>query len=278
LPDASGAAELRIENRAGASPRRGGSDILLQVKDLAICYAQGTRKVSALEDVTFSVTREQRFIIIGPSGCGKSTLLSAVAGFLAPASGVIELGGRPVRGPGPDRAVVFQEFDQLLPWRTVQGNVEYPLRVTGKLPKDAIREHALGYIRMVGLERFRDAFPHMLSGGMKQRVAIARALALDPEILLMDEPFASLDALTRRQMQKELVAIWQKTGKTILFVTHAIQEAVILGDRILVLTPGPGRVRAILDNPVAGESSPDRPRFARFQAELEALVGVTEQD
>ena len=168
--------------------------------------------------------------------------------------GEFELEGRAVvRATGPDRVVVFQEFDQLLPWKTVRGNIVYPLRVARGLSEAAAREAAHRFIAIVGLDGFADTYPHQLSGGMKQRVAIARSLALDPAMLLMDEPFASLDALTRRKMQDELLGIWETTHKTLLFVTHSIQEAVLLGDRILILSKGPGRVRRIVDNRAVGQ-------------------------
>jgi NitT/TauT family transport system ATP-binding protein len=172
---------------------------------------------------------------------------------VAPARGRVELDGRAVSRPGPDRVVVFQEFDQLLPWKTVLGNVAYPLRVARKMGAEAARGEAVRFIEMVGLTGFSDSYPHQLSGGMKQRVAIARSLALDPAMLLMDEPFASLDAMTRRRMQEELLGIWEATRKTLLFVTHSIQEAVLLGDRILILSKGPGRVRRIVDNRAVGQ-------------------------
>ena len=194
-----------------------------------------------------------------------------MAGFIPPARGTISLHGKVVDRPGPDRVVVFQEFDQLLPWKTVLGNVVYPLKVTGRVAPDDPAVHALRFVRMVGLERFKDAYPHTLSGGMKQRVAIARSLALGPEMLLMDEPFASLDALTRTRMQDELNAIWGETHKTILFVTHSIQEAVILGHRILVMTPGPGRVRTILDNDAADQPL-DSPAFMTMQQRIRELL------
>ena len=194
-----------------------------------------------------------------------------MAGFIPPARGTISLHGKVVDRPGPDRVVVFQEFDQLLPWKTVVGNVVYPLKVTGRVAPDDPAVHALRFVRMVGLERFKDAYPHTLSGGMKQRVAIARSLALGPEMLLMDEPFASLDALTRTRMQDELNAIWGETHKTILFVTHSIQEAVILGHRILVMTPGPGRVRTILDNDAADQPL-DSPAFMTMQQRIRELL------
>ena len=218
----------------------------------------------------------EKFVLLGPSGCGKSTLLKAVAGFILPVDGSISLNGRVIDRPGPDRVVVFQEFDQLLPWKTVLGNVTYPLKITRRVPSEQFRAHAARFINMVGLEPFKDAYPHTLSGGMKQRVAIARSLALGPEMLLMDEPFASLDALTRTRMQDELNAIWRETRKTILFVTHSIQEAVILGHRILVMTPGPGRVRTILDNHAADQPL-DSPAVADLQHHIRELLELDGQ-
>jgi NitT/TauT family transport system ATP-binding protein len=244
---------------------------LLAVSDVTIRYATHDRVVTAVEDVSFDVATGEKFVLLGPSGCGKSTLLKAIAGFIPPVAGSIALHGRPVDRPGPDRVVVFQEFDQLLPWKTVLGNVVYPLKVTRRVAAHQLRAHALGFVEMVGLERFKDAFPHTLSGGMKQRVAIARSLALGPEMLLMDEPFASLDALTRTRMQDELNGIWRETRKTILFVTHSIQEAVILGSRILVMTPGPGRVRTILANEAAGAPL-DSPPFMAMQQRIRDLL------
>jgi NitT/TauT family transport system ATP-binding protein len=226
---------------------------LLSVSDVTICYPTEQGAYTAVEDVSFSVGHGEKFVLLGPSGCGKSTLLKSIAGFVAPARGVVELDGRAVSRPGPDRVVVFQEFDQLLPWKTALGNVVYPLRVARKMSMEAARREAERFIEMVGLAGFSDSYPHQLSGGMKQRVAIARSLALDPAMLLMDEPFASLDALTRRRMQGELLGIWEATRKTLLFVTHSIQEAVLLGDRILILSKGPGRVRRIVDNAAVGQ-------------------------
>jgi NitT/TauT family transport system ATP-binding protein len=243
---------------------------LLTVRDVTISYQTEHGLFTAVESVSFSVREGEKFVLLGPSGCGKSTLLKSVAGFLPPATGSLSLEGRAIGRPGPDRVVVFQEFDQLLPWRTVLGNVVYALRVARRLTEAAARTQAERFVAMVGLDRFADAYPHQLSGGMKQRVAIARSLALDPRMLLMDEPFASLDALTRRRMQDELLGIWEATHKTLLFVTHSIEEAVLLGDRILVLSAGPGRVRRIFDNPAAGRrETPEAQAVAR---EVEALL------
>lgn len=243
---------------------------LLRVRDVTIGYPTEARWFTAVKDVSFGVSPGEKFVLLGPSGCGKSTLLKSVAGFIAPSAGSIELEGHGITRPGPDRVVIFQEFDQLLPWRTVLGNVMYPLRVAKRMTDGDAKDVALDFIRMVGLESFTDSYPHQLSGGMKQRVAIARSLALNPRMLLMDEPFASLDAMTRRKMQEELLGIWEATKKTILFVTHSIQEAALLGDRILVLSPGPGRVKRILDNPAAGRR--DGAEFQKVQEEIQAVL------
>ena len=244
---------------------------LLRVSEVTISYPTENGTFTAVEDVSFEVTKGEKFILLGPSGCGKSTLLKSIAGFIAPVRGAVELNGHGVSRPGPDRVVVFQEFDQLLPWRTVMGNVTYPLRVARKMDDEGARREASRFITMVGLDRFADSYPHQLSGGMKQRVAIARSLAIDPAMLLMDEPFASLDALTRRKMQEELLTIWEATRKTILFVTHSIPEAVLLGDRILILSTGPGRVRRLIDNPAAGQR--ETVAALAVQREIQGILG-----
>jgi NitT/TauT family transport system ATP-binding protein len=190
-----------------------------------------------------------RFILLGPSGCGKSSLLKAVAGFIQPAEGTIRLRGTAVQKSGPDRMMVFQEFDQLFPWRTVLENVTFPMSARIGWSRRDRRDRAVAAIEKVGLAKFADAYPHQLSGGMKQRAAIARAMAMEPDVLLMDEPFAALDALTRRRLQDELLKLWDSLRFTMLFVTHAIDEATRIGSRILVLSPHPGRVRAELSCP-----------------------------
>ncbi|EDT03116.1 ABC transporter related [Burkholderia ambifaria IOP40-10] len=215
---------------------------------MSLEYRSGARIVRATHQVSFDVYGSDRFVLLGPSGCGKSTLLKAIAGFIEPVSGSIALDGQLVHGPGPDRIVVFQEFDQLPPWKTVVENVAFPLRAAAKLSRAEARERALHYLDKVGLGAFADAYPHTLSGGMKQRVAIARALAMQPRVLLMDEPFAALDALTRRKMQEELLRLWDEFRFTLLFVTHSIEEALVIGNRILLLSPHPGRVRAELNS------------------------------
>jgi NitT/TauT family transport system ATP-binding protein len=225
----------------------GGRTPTLAVDNVTLQYKTEQHLVTATFRVGFEVFEGERFVLLGPSGCGKSTLLKAVAGFMQPVEGRITLNGREIKQPGSDRMMVFQEFDQLLPWKTVLGNVLFPLLVNRKMPKEQAIEHARALLAKVNLSRFENIYPHMLSGGMKQRVAIARALAMEPAVLLMDEPFAALDALTRRKMQEELKALWDDVRFTVLFVTHSIEEALLVGSRILVLSPHPGRVKAELN-------------------------------
>ncbi len=201
----------------------------------------GQQPVLALDGVDLEVKEGEFLALLGPSGCGKSTFLYTVGGFLRPDSGDITVDGRPVVGPGTDRGVVFQEF-ALFPWLTVLDNVTYGLREKG-LPRDEAVQVARRYLQMTNLNRFEKHYPKQLSGGMKQRVAIARALACDPDILLMDEPFGALDAQTRALMQDELQNIWQQTGKTVLFVTHGVDEAIHLADRIAIFSARPGRIK-----------------------------------
>lgn len=220
---------------------------LLTVDGVTLQYKARHHLITATHRVSFQVRAAERFVLLGPSGCGKSSLLKTVGGFIKPVEGHMRLNGRPIEGPGPDRMMVFQEFDQLLPWKTVRQNVMFPLLASGKSRRAPASEKAMAAIARVGLADFADVHPHMLSGGMKQRVAIARALAMEPDILLMDEPFAALDALTRQQMQDDLLRLWEEIRFTMLFVTHSIEEAMIVGTRILVLSAHPGRVRAEID-------------------------------
>jgi NitT/TauT family transport system ATP-binding protein len=248
------------------------SENLLEVSGVTLQYKTAQHLVTATYQVDFSVQKGDRYVILGPSGCGKSTLLKAIGGFMAPVEGDIRIHGRKVREPGPDRMVVFQEFEQLMPWKTVLQNVLFPMKVTGKFAREEARQRALAAIDKVKLTPFRDIYPHMLSGGMKMRVAIARAMALEPDILLMDEPFAALDALTRRAMQQELLALWNQLHFTMLFVTHSIEEAMIVGSRILILSPHPGRVRAELDTEAFDFDNMDHPEFGVMTKRIHGLL------
>lgn len=245
---------------------------VLSVDTVTLQYQTTDHLVTATWRVSFEVFEGDRFVLLGPSGCGKSSLLKAVGGFIEPVEGRIWLRGREVKRPGPDRMMVFQEFDQLLGWKTVRENVAYPMKVSDRFPKAELPDRAIRSLTAARLERFADVYPHMLSGGMKQRVAIARALAMEPELLLMDEPFAALDALTRRAMQAEVLRLWEATGFTMLFVTHSIEEALIVGSRILVLSPHPGQVRAELDASDLGFDDVGSPRFGEMHRQIEDML------
>jgi len=245
---------------------------LLDVSGVTLQYKTPGHLITATHRVGFQVFPAERFVLLGPSGCGKSSLLKAVGGFIDPVEGEIRLGGRRVDRPGPDRMMVFQEFDQLPPWKTVRQNVMFPLVASGRMRASDADAKARLYIAKVGLERFVDAYPHMLSGGMKQRVAIARAMAMEPAILLMDEPFAALDALTRRKMQEELLQLWDDIRFTMLFVTHSIEEAILVGSRILVLSPHPGRVKAELDADAFDHRSVGGEAFQRLQTRIHDML------
>jgi NitT/TauT family transport system ATP-binding protein len=221
---------------AGDAPR-----VALQASGVRKSFSKDGRSLAVLDVERFSVQDGEFVTVIGPSGCGKSTLLHIMGGFIQAEAGAIEVHGRRVNGPGPDRGMMFQEF-ALFPWKTVAGNVAWGLEAQNRA-RGEIAAVVDRHLEMIGLSDFRDHYPAELSGGMKQRVALARVLAFDPEVLLMDEPFGALDAQTRETMQEELTRLWERTGKTIVFVTHDIDEAVYLGDRVVVLTSRPGRIR-----------------------------------
>ncbi|WP_072804189.1 ABC transporter ATP-binding protein [Rhodococcoides yunnanense] len=226
--------------------------------------ARGAHEIfTAVDGIDLEVAAGEFLVLVGPSGCGKSTLLDLLGGLTDATSGRILLDGTPIHGPGLDRGIVFQQY-ALLPWRTARHNIEFGLEAKG-LPKKERREIAQKYLELVGLESFADRFPHELSGGMKQRVAIARSLAFDPEVLLMDEPFAALDAQTRESLQDELLRIWKTTGKTIVFITHGIDEAIYLGQRVAVLTSRPGRIKTIVDVDI-DRDVPDVRSDAKFRS------------
>jgi NitT/TauT family transport system ATP-binding protein len=218
-------------------------------KEFAVRGENGgpSRRFTALDDITLDVRSGEFLALVGPSGCGKSTLLDLLGGLEAPTTGRILLDGRPIVGPARDRGIVFQQY-ALFPWRTAAQNVEFGLDIAG-LKSKARCDKALHYLDLVGLSAFANRYPHELSGGMKQRVAIARSLAYDPEVLMMDEPFAALDAQTRETLQGELLRIWRRTGKTIVFITHGIDEAVVLGQRVAIMTSRPGRIKQVIEVP-----------------------------
>jgi NitT/TauT family transport system ATP-binding protein len=214
----------------------------------------GTDEIfTALDRFSLDVRSGELLSLVGPSGCGKSTLLDLLGGLIKPSSGSVLIDGVPVSGPGLDRGIVFQQY-ALLPWRTAQANVEFGLEAKG-VPRRRRAARAKEFLALIGLDGFGDRYPHELSGGMKQRVAIARSLAFDPDVLLMDEPFAALDAQTRESLQGELLRIWEATGKTIIFITHGIEEAVFLGQRVAVMTSRPGRIKQVVDIPLQGRTS-----------------------
>ncbi|MFI9113849.1 ABC transporter ATP-binding protein [Streptomyces venezuelae] len=233
---------------------------------------------TALDSVDLEIPAGEFVVVVGPSGCGKSTLLDLLGGLSRPTSGRILLDGKPVTGPGLDRGIVFQQY-ALLPWRTALGNVEFGLEATG-VPRRQRADRAREFLELVGLTGFEDRHPHELSGGMRQRVAIARSLAYDPDVLLMDEPFAALDAQTRESLQDELRRIWQRTGKTVVFITHGIEEAVYLGQKVAVMTSRPGRIKEVV--PISfgearaaglqGEDLRSSPEFARYRHEIWTLL------
>jgi len=214
----------------------------IKAQNVSYEYETAAGRVLAVKDVSFSVAPAEFMCVLGPSGCGKTTILNMLAGFLTPTRGEILIDGKPVSGRGQDRGVVFQDFAQLFPWRTARRNVEFGLEMRG-VPEKERRETALHFLKLVRLDKFTEVFPHQLSGGMQQRVAIARALAYNPGVLLMDEPFAALDAMTRDEMQNQLTEVWQATKKTIVYITHNVAEAVYLADQVLVLAAHPGTVK-----------------------------------
>jgi len=226
-----------------------------------------TTELKALADVSLSIRPNEFISIIGPSGCGKTTLLKMIDGLIPFDSGEILINRKKVSGPGPDRAVVFQTF-ALLPWRTVLANVEFSLELR-QIPKEQRAATAREYLKRVGLEDFEHHYPHELSGGMQQRAGLARALAVNPLILLMDEPFGSVDAQTRQLLQEDLLALWQREQKTVIFITHSMDEAVYLADRVVVMTPRPGRVAEILEVPLK------RPRDAEGVRRDPVFVDLT---
>jgi len=247
--------------------------VVLEVKRLGKEFESRHGPVTALRDINFKTHKREFVCVIGPSGCGKSTLIRILAGLETPTSGQMLVDGKEVRGPGPDRGMVFQGYT-LFPWLTVKRNVMFGLEMAGR-GRSPSEDEAMQWIDLVGLTKFAKSYPHQLSGGMKQRVAIARALANQPRILLMDEPFGALDAQTRARMQAYLMEIWQNIDITILFITHDLDEAIYLADRILVLKAHPGEVQELIEVPVPQPRSPEQflsPEFLATKQRLEELI------
>ncbi|WP_136418032.1 ABC transporter ATP-binding protein [Herbaspirillum sp. ST 5-3] len=247
----------------------------IKVEGVNKVFKTGEREVVALKDIQLEVPSGEFVCLLGPSGCGKSTLLNAIAGFSPPSSGLISVDGKPVTGPGPERGMVFQEY-ALFPWMTVEQNVGFGLEIKG-MRQGEIRARVLQLLEKLGLSDFRNRFPKDLSGGMRQRVAIARVLALDSPIMLMDEPFGALDALTRRNLQDELLRIWAELKKTIIFVTHSIEEAIYLADRIVVMTYRPGTVKRDMQVKLPRLRDPASPEFNALKYLLGQLVMEEQQ-
>ena len=246
------------------------TDAAIQLRGVRKVFTTGGGEVVALDGIDLDVAAGELVCLLGPSGCGKSTLLNAVAGFSPPTSGTIVANGRPVTDTGPDRAMVFQEY-ALFPWMTVERNVAFGLEMKGT-PRAQIRERVDRLLRQLNLHEFKDRFPKDLSGGMRQRVAIARVLAIDPPMLLMDEPFGALDALTRRTLQDELLRIWAALKKTIVFVTHGIEESIYLADRVVVMTYRPGTVKRIVPITLPRPRDTAAPEFNALKREISQLV------
>jgi NitT/TauT family transport system ATP-binding protein len=247
----------------------------IEVREVSLSYDTPAGKVEAVRGASFSASPSEFICLVGPSGCGKTTLLNMIAGFLAPSAGDIRIGGKPVSGQGLDRGIVFQDFAQLFPWRTALQNVAFGLEMKG-VARAEREKIALEQLRLVRLEKFAHAYPHHLSGGMQQRVAIARALAYNPGVLLMDEPFAALDAMTREEMQRLLAEVWRETRKTVIYVTHNVAEAVYLADRVVVMSPHPGRVKAVVSIRLPRPRDPLSVEFLEHQREL--LSHLTRQE
>jgi NitT/TauT family transport system ATP-binding protein len=246
------------------------ADAAIRVRGVRKVFSTGAREVVALDGIDLDVAAGELVCLLGPSGCGKSTLLNAIAGFSPPTAGTIVANGREVTAPGPDRAMVFQEY-ALFPWMTVERNVAFGLEMK-RLPRAEIRPRVRALLAKLNLLGFEDRFPKDLSGGMRQRVAIARVLAIDPPMLLMDEPFGALDALTRRNLQDELLRIWAEFRKTIVFVTHGIEESIYLADRVVVMTYRPGTVKRIVPIELPRPRDPASPEFNALKRDVSDLV------
>jgi NitT/TauT family transport system ATP-binding protein len=243
---------------------------MIRVENVTKRFAGQGGEIVALRDAVLDVGAGEFICLIGASGCGKSTLLRIIAGFERPSEGGVLVDGRAVTGPGPDRGMVFQDYG-LFPWLSVRGNIGFGPAARGK-SRAEVAATVERYLDIVGLRRFADAFPHQLSGGMKQRVAIARVLANEARVVLMDEPFGALDAMTRERLQDELLELWQRTGLTVIFVTHSIEEAIFLADRVVVMSPGPGRIVSDIPIDLARPRDVSSPAFNELRRSLGALL------
>ncbi len=249
------------------------STIKVKIDNVKKCYQGRTGEVTALNGVNLDIKDNEFVTVVGPSGCGKSTLLNIIAGLLEPTSGQVLCNGKEVKGTSAERGVVFQQY-ALFPWLTVFKNVKFPLQMKG-LPKEEADRIAMKYIKMVDLEKFKDSYPKELSGGMKQRVAIARAYAANPEVLLMDEPFGALDAQTRTQLQQDLLETWEREQKTCFFITHDVDEAIILGQRVVIMSARPGRIKEIIDIDIPyprDQATKLTPHYVELKNKIWALV------
>jgi len=268
----------RSDRRKRTAPASGLTTPMIEIDRVSQTFQTSSRKDHlALSDISLRVEDGAFVSILGPSGCGKSTLLYIVGGFVNPSQGTARTKGRPITGPGPDRGPVFQEF-ALFPWKSVLGNVMYGPRQQGVKPAEAEAQSRV-LIEMVGLKGFEDFYPKELSGGMKQRVALARTLAYHPEVLLMDEPFGALDAHTRTRLQNDLLNIWERDRKTVLFVTHSVDEAVFLSDKVVMMTQSPGRIREIVDidlpRPRRRTELLLDPRYQKYVVDIERMFDDT---
>ncbi len=244
---------------------------ILEISGVTKRFDVQDQTIIALDNASLSIRKGEFVCLIGPSGCGKSTLLRMIAGFERTSEGRLAMWDKPIGAPGPDRGMVFQDYG-LFPWLSVAKNVGFGPAARGR-PAAEVNETTKRFVDMVGLTRFADAYPHQLSGGMKQRVAIARVLANDAEVVLMDEPFGALDAMTRENLQQELLEIWQRTKLTVIFVTHAIEEAILLADRIVVMSPGPGRIVADERVDLPRPRDPTDPDFNALRRRFSAMLG-----
>lgn len=250
----------------------------LMIDKLNMAYTSGNQTINAVSDISLNIKNHDFICILGPSGCGKSTILRCIAAYEKPSGGHIYVDGADIKKPGPDRAMVFQSFDQLFPWLTVYDNIMFPLKVNKMHTVKSRASIVNSLIKLVNLKGFENLYPHQLSGGMKQRVAIARSIALNPKILLMDEPFGSLDFFTRQNLQGELLRIWQRSDITVVFVTHNIDEAIYLSTKIVILTGHPGRIVDIIENDMTRPRKLDDRDYIILSDKLKSIFGINTYD